>query len=186
LSLLDYPIRRLIPRPRKGVTLNGFAFILLSNVEWEFWNRRPRQQPSHHNDKTVVQELPADDPVQIPTNPSSGPSSSQCLAQPKLQFSQPSQPAQPVQPQPTRPAQSMERKAASSFIRAPLSSPPSPALSTATTAAITTAVPVYSTTRKVVIRLKSTTSVARGGLEPVIKDALGSEVVITFGLRVRQ
>jgi hypothetical protein len=44
---LEYPIRRLIPRPRKGISLNGFADVLFWNVEREYWNKPPsRSQPS--------------------------------------------------------------------------------------------------------------------------------------------
>ena len=39
---LEYPIRRLIPKPRKGVTLDGFGNVLVDNISREFWNKNPR------------------------------------------------------------------------------------------------------------------------------------------------
>jgi hypothetical protein len=36
---LEYPIRRLIPRPRKGITMNGFRDVLCWNLDREYWNK---------------------------------------------------------------------------------------------------------------------------------------------------
>jgi hypothetical protein len=44
---LEYPIRRLIPRPRKGISLKGFGNVLFWNIEREYWNKPPsRSQPA--------------------------------------------------------------------------------------------------------------------------------------------
>ena len=78
---LDHPLRRLIPRPRKGVTLGGFGNILLDNVKREFWDTKPRLHYPR-NDKSVTQKLPSDNPRQTLTIPSSA--TSQCRVKPAI------------------------------------------------------------------------------------------------------
>jgi len=44
---LEQPIRRLIPKPRKGVTSRGFADVLQRNLQREYWETKPSWDANH-------------------------------------------------------------------------------------------------------------------------------------------
>ena len=134
---LEQPIRRLIPKPRKGVTSRGFEDVLQKNLRREYWYAKPSWDENKPCNRTGPMMSFSNDPIASQPHQPTG--SIQSL-QP-IQTVQPIQPVQPVQP--AAPTQSLERNAATP--------PPSPTLSTATTATGTTTTPIYSTC-KVVIR----------------------------------
>jgi len=140
---LEQPIRRLIPKPRKGVTSRGFADVLQRNLQREYWETKPSWDENKPRNKTGPKTAFSNNPTSQPLR-SIGPMQS-------LQPIQPIQPILPVQPihlTQVAPTQSVERNADA------VTSPPSPTLSTATTATGTTTAPIYSTC-KVVIRPRS-------------------------------
>jgi hypothetical protein len=148
---LEQPIRRLIPKPRKGVTSRGFADVLQRNLQREYWETKPSwDENKPHNKtgpKTAFSKNPTSQPLQY-----IAPIQSSQLIQP-IQSVPPVQPVHPILPvqpihltQPVALTESVERNADV------VVSPPSPALSTAATGTATT--PIYSTC-KVVIRPRS-------------------------------
>lgn len=137
---LEQPIRRLIPKPGKGVTSRGFEDVLQNNLRREYWYAKPSWDENKPRNRTGPTMSFSNDPIASQPRQPTGSSQS-------LQPIQPVQPVQPVQPaQPVAPTQPLER-----IVATP---PPSPALSTATTATGTTTTPIYSTC-KVVIRPRS-------------------------------
>jgi hypothetical protein len=117
---LEQPIRRLIPKPRKGVTSQGFADVLQRNPR-EYWETKPSWDENKPRNKTGPKTAFSNNPTRQPLR-SIGPMQS-------LQPIQPIQPILPVQPihlTQVAPTQSVQRNSDA------VTSPPSPALSMAT------------------------------------------------------
>ncbi|KAN0083605.1 hypothetical protein V8E54_002693 [Elaphomyces granulatus] len=136
---LEQPIRRLIPKLRKGVTSRGFADVLQHNLQREYWETKPSWNENKPRNKTGPKTARSKNPTSQPLQ-SIGPIQSLQPIQP-IQSIPPVQLVQPIQP--VAPTQSDA-----------VTSPPSPSLSTATTATGTTTTSIYSTC-KVVIRPRS-------------------------------
>jgi hypothetical protein len=147
---LEQPIRRLILKPRKGVTSRGFAEVLQHNLQREYWEVKPSwdENKPRNSPKTAFSKCPPSQPLQTidPIQP--------------LQPIQPIQLIQPIQPvqlaqsvQPILPVQSAFSTQSLKRNTDAATLPPSPTLSTTTTATGTTT-PIYSTC-KVVVRPRS-------------------------------
>ena len=134
---LEQPIRRLIPKPRKGVTSRGFADVLQRNLQREYWDTKPSWDGNKPRNRTGPAMSFSNDPIASQPRQATG----------SIQSLQPIQPVQHVKPaQPAAPTQPLEINASTP--------PPSPTLSTATTATGIITTPIYSAS-KVVIRPRS-------------------------------
>jgi hypothetical protein len=140
---LEQPIRRLIPKPGKGVTSEGFGVVLQNTIRREYCNTKPSWDKNKPHNRTGPTMSFSNNPIASQPRQATG----------SIQSLQPIQPIQPVQPvqdvkpaQPATPTQPSEINAATP--------PPSPTLSTATTATGTITTPIYSSS-KVVIRPRS-------------------------------
>lgn len=116
---LEQPIRRLIPKPRQGVTTQGFADVLQRNLQREYWETKPSWDENKPRNKTGPKTA-------FSNNPTSQPLQSIDPMQ-SLQPIQPIQPilhVQPIHLTQVAPTQSVERNADAVTL-----SPPSPTLS---------------------------------------------------------
>ncbi|KAN0072330.1 hypothetical protein V8E54_009259 [Elaphomyces granulatus] len=157
---LEQPIRRLIPKPRKGVTSRGFADVLQRNLQREYWETKPSWDENKPYNKTGTKLAFSKNPT-TPYEPTTPVYWSYSILAANSAYPACS----------TRSANLPHSISCAITICGEKSdsvtSPPSPTLSTATTATGTTTTPIYSTC-KVVIRPRSSFRIPIRNLHPKI------------------